>query len=59
MSEPRQWVVDLLRRAGYPDVAQRAERELPDPVTRAEVLAFADRHGISHDDIMGRLGGSP
>jgi hypothetical protein len=59
MSEPRQWVVDLLRHAGYPDLAQEAERELPDPVTLEEVFEFADQRGVSHDEIMSRMGGSP
>jgi hypothetical protein len=59
MTQPRQWVVDLLRHAGYVDVAREAERDLPDPVTMERVYEFADEHGISHDEIMGRMGGSP
>ena len=59
MAEPRQWVVDVMRRAGYPDVAEEAERVLPEVVTRAEAFDFAAQHGISLDEISSRMGGSP
>jgi hypothetical protein len=59
MAEPRQWVVDTLRRAGYPEIAEQAERELPDQVTRDEAMAFAAQHGLSLDEINSRMGGSP
>lgn len=57
--QDRQWIVDLLRRAGYTQVADEAEHELPDPVTLEEVKAFGDKHGISHDELISQLGGSP
>jgi uncharacterized protein YidB (DUF937 family) len=59
MAQDRQWVVDMLRRAGYRQAAEAAERELPDPVTLEQVQEFADRHGISRDEIISQLGGSP
>ena len=59
MSQDRQWVIDLLRRLGYTRAAEEAARELPDPVTMEEIKKFGDRHGISHDDIMSEMGGSP
>ena len=59
MSQDRQWVIDLLRRLGYTQAAEEAARELPDPVTLEEVMKFGDRHGLSHDEIMSQMGGSP
>jgi hypothetical protein len=59
MSQDRQWVIDLLRRLGYTQAAEEAARELPDPVSMEEIKKFGDRHGISHDDIMSQMGGSP
>jgi hypothetical protein len=59
MSQDRQWVIDLLRRLGYTQAAEEAARELPDPVSMEEIKKFGDRHGISHDEIMSQMGGSP
>ena len=57
--QDRKWAVDLLRRAGYRQAAEEAEHELPEQVTLDEIKAFADRHGVSHDDIIIQMGGSP
>jgi len=59
MSQDRQWVIDLLRRLGYAQAAEEAARELPDPVSIEEIRRFGDRHGISRDELMSQLGGSP
>jgi hypothetical protein len=59
MSHDRQWVVHTLRHLGYPELAEKAKRELPDPATLEQIQAFADRHGVSRDDLMSRMGGSP
>ena len=59
MSQDRQWVIDLLRRLGYTQAAEDAARELPDPVSLEEVMRFADRYGISRDEVMSQMGGSP
>jgi hypothetical protein len=52
-------VVDFLRRLGYPDVADEAERDLPDPVEVSHAQEFGERHGISRDELISRMGGSP
>jgi hypothetical protein len=59
MPHDRQWLVDTLRRLGYPQAAEDAARELPDPVSLEEVQKFADRHGLSRDEVVSRMGGSP
>jgi len=59
MSQDRQWLVDTLRRLGYPQAADEAERELPDKVSMEELEKFADRFGISRDEVISRMGGSP
>ena len=59
MAESRQWVVDMLRRMGYPQEADQAARELPDPVDLEQLREFGDQHGISRDELTSRMGGSP
>ena len=55
----RQWVVDTLSRLGYPHEAEEASRVLPDPCDLTQIQEFADRHGIYHDELTSRIGGSP
>jgi hypothetical protein len=59
MSQDRQWLVDTLRRLGYTQAADEAAQELPDQVSVEQLLDFADRHGISRDDVISQMGGSP
>ncbi len=59
MAQDRQWVINTLRRLGYARAADEAERDLPDPVSMDELRKFGDRHGISHDELVQRMGGSP
>jgi hypothetical protein len=59
MSQDRQWLVDTLRRLGYTEAADDAVRDLPDPVSLEEVTKFADRYGISRDEVISQMGGSP
>jgi hypothetical protein len=59
MAESRQWVVDTLRRMGYSREADEAAQELPDPVNIEELTEFGRRHGISRDELVSRMGGSP
>jgi hypothetical protein len=59
MKLSRQKVVNLLRETGYTRVADIAERELPDPVDLDEAMAFGEKHGLSRDDLISSLGGSP
>jgi hypothetical protein len=59
MSNDRQWLIDMLRRLGYAQAADEAARVLPDQVSQDEVLKFADRYGISRDEINSLMGGSP
>jgi hypothetical protein len=59
MSVSRESVVELLRSLGYPDVAEEADRDLPDPVDTEQAIAFGDRHGITRGELIDRMGGSP
>lgn len=59
MAYDRQWIVDQLRHIGYQREADDAEQTLPKQVPAEELLAFADRHGISRDELINRMGGSP
>ena len=55
----RQSVVHDLLRWGYQELADEALRELPDPVDEDQLDAWCTRHGISMDDLISRMGGSP
>jgi hypothetical protein len=59
MAYDRQWIIDQLRRLGYTQEADEAARTLPDQVSGEELMAWGDRHGISRDEIIDRMGGSP
>jgi hypothetical protein len=59
MAYSRQWLVDTLRRVGFPQEADEALRVLPEEVDRQQLLEFADRHGIDSSTLTDRLGGSP
>jgi hypothetical protein len=59
MQVSRQRVVDLLHSLGYPQVADEALRDLPDVVDLKEAQDWAGRHGISRDELINLIGGSP
>ena len=59
MAQDRRWFVETLRRLGYTEAAETAERELPDRVSLEEVTKFADRYNISRDEVISQMGGSP
>jgi hypothetical protein len=59
MAYTKQWLVDFLRRLGYTEAADDASRELPDEFDRSQLQEFADRHGISRDEVTDAMGGSP
>ncbi len=59
MQYSKQEVVTLLRRTGYTELADEAERVLPDPVDVGQLEAFANSHGVNRDDIISEMGGSP
>ena len=55
----RQHVIDLLNRLGYTELAEEASRVLPDPVDADQVSTWGMQHGLSRDDLISRMGGSP
>jgi hypothetical protein len=48
-----------MRHAGFPQAADAAERELPDPVEMEQAIAFGTKYGITRDDLISEMGGSP
>jgi hypothetical protein len=58
-SVSRQHVVDDLERMGYRGLVPEALRELPDPVDIDRLDAWCSQHGISLDEVISRMGGSP
>jgi len=55
----RQHVIDILRIAALPDVAEEASRLLPDPVEYNQAERFLAQYGITKDELISRRGGSP
>jgi hypothetical protein len=55
----RQHVIDILQAAGLPRAADQVTRSLPDPVAFDEAAEFLERHGITKDMLISRVGGSP
>ena len=55
----RQHVIDVLRKAGLPEMADEALHDLPDPVDSEEVAAWAVPYGINMGELINRMGGSP
>jgi ABC-type antimicrobial peptide transport system ATPase subunit len=52
-------IVRVLRNAGLEDAAEEAERSLPDEVDSERAAEFGLRHGITRDELISRMGGSP
>ena len=55
----RQHVIDLLNSLGYTQLAEEASRVLPDPVDADQVSTWGMQHGLSRDDLISQMGGSP
>lgn len=55
----RQHVVDVLHTLQRPDLADEASRDLPDPVDIDRLAAWMMQYGLSHDEMVSRMGGSP
>jgi hypothetical protein len=55
----RDHVVHVLRRAGLREVADEAESELPVTLDFEEAMNWCARHGVTYDEVVSQLGGSP
>ena len=55
----RDHVVHILRRAGFREVADEAEKELPVALDLDEAMNWCARHGVQESDVISQLGGSP
>lgn len=55
----KQELIRLLRRAGFPEAADDAVRDLPDPVDLERIEQWGIRRGITRDVLISQLGGSP
>jgi hypothetical protein len=55
----KQEIIQLLRRAGHFEAADEADRSLPDPVELERAAEFGARFGITRDELISRMRGSP
>ena len=46
----------MLRKTGFPEIADEALRVLPDPVDKDQVAAFLAPDAISMDELVSRMG---
>ncbi len=56
---PRAQVLGILRRAGMAEAADELAPVLPETVDLDRDSELLARHGVSHDDLISRMGGSP
>ncbi|MFZ0383969.1 MAG: hypothetical protein WAL38_39525 [Solirubrobacteraceae bacterium] len=59
MQVTRQHVVDILRTAGLRELAEEAHRVLPDPIEYNHAARFLAEYGITKDELISHMGGSP
>ena len=59
MEYSRQHVVDVLHTLRRPDLADEVSRDLPDPVDIDRLVAWMTQHGISREEMVSQMGGSP
>ncbi len=59
MGYSRKWLADTLRSLGYQQVAEDALRDLPEEIDLEQLEEFGDRHGLSREVLIDRMGGSP
>lgn len=55
----KQHVIDVLNRLGHTELAEEASRVLPDPVDLSQLEALGMQYGLTHDDLISQMGGSP
>jgi hypothetical protein len=55
----RQHVIDELNHLGLTELAVEASRDLPDPVDINRLEAWCMQHGLSRDEMVSWMGGSP
>ena len=48
----------MLRRTGFPEVADEARRVLPDLVDDRQIAAFLAPYGVTMDELASRMGGT-
>ncbi len=58
MEIDKQEIIDMLRGRGEDDVADVAERELPEQVDTDDHRAKLDQLGINPADLLGGIGGT-
>ena len=59
MQVTRQHVAEVLRASGLPEVADEANRSLPEELDLERAADFLARYGITKDALISRMGGSP
>jgi hypothetical protein len=59
MEYSRQHVIDLLHTLRRPELVDEASRDLPDPVDVDQLVVWGMQHGLTHDEMVSQMGGSP
>jgi hypothetical protein len=56
---PKQEIVRLLLNAGFTEAAEEVDRSFPDEVDLKSAQEFGARYGITREELISRMGGSP
>ena len=59
MQVTKRHIIEVLKTAGLPQVAEEANRSLPDEMDLERAAEFVGRYGITRDVLISRMGGSP
>lgn len=59
MEVTREHVIEVLRRAGFGQEAEQVASSLPDSVDLDRVAQLLLPYGITKDELISRMGGSP
>ena len=55
----RHQVIEVLTRAGFTEAADEARRSLPDTIDVEKLAEWGQKWGITRDELVSRMGGSP
>jgi hypothetical protein len=55
----REYVASRLRCFGLHELAEVALRELPEQIDTDQLWAWGMRHGVTKDELISQMGGSP
>ena len=56
MEIPRDKIIELLRKEGHSEKAQRLEQELPEKIDHELHSDVLEKHGVNPQELLGKIG---